>query len=128
MGAHGGDHTVVQNDDHVRILHRGHTLGNDQLGGTRDFLPEGLADAGIGGRIQAFGRAPFDFGPFVGEYVEAMIEVSIRQIYGWAAYACLLLVLLFLLYKFPVRSTLKRIPYWKQVGRATRRWLGAAGR
>lgn len=96
--------------------------------GLAHLVPDNMARHGWTIDRVAFGRAPFDFGPFVGECVEGMMEVSIRQIYGWAAYACLLLVLLFLLYKFPVRSTLKRIPYWKQVGRATRRWLGAAGR
>lgn len=44
-------------------------------------------------------------------------QVSIKQIYGWVLYACILLLLLFLLYDAPVRRELKRIPQWKDVAR-----------
>ena len=44
-----------------------------------------------------------------------MMEVSIRQIYGWAIYACLFLLLLFLLYDAPVRRELKLMPSWRSL-------------
>ena len=48
MVAHVHNLTVVQNDDHIRILHGGHPLGDDQLGGAGDILGEGLTDHRIG--------------------------------------------------------------------------------
>ena len=38
---------AVENDDLIRILHRGNTLCNDNLGRVRDFLRECLADERI---------------------------------------------------------------------------------
>ena len=50
-------------------------------------------------------------------FVSQMMEVSIRQIYGWVLYGCSRLLLLFLLYDMPVRRQLKEMPSWKSVGR-----------
>ena len=50
-------------------------------------------------------------------FVSQMMEVSIRQIYGWVLYGCILLLLLFLLYDMPVRRQLKEMPSWKNVAR-----------
>ena len=43
-----------------------------------------------------------------------MMEMGIKQIYGWAAYACIFLGLLFLLYDAPIRRELKLMPGWRQ--------------
>ena len=48
MVAHGIDLAVFHNNDHVRILHGGNTLGDDQLGGAGDLFPEGLPDGSVG--------------------------------------------------------------------------------
>ncbi len=39
----------------------------------------------------------------------------VKQVYGWAAYACIGLLLLFLLYDAPARRALKPIPMWRTV-------------
>lgn len=44
-----------------------------------------------------------------------MMEISIKQIYGWVSYACILLFLLFLLYDAPVRKELKLMPSWRSL-------------
>lgn len=49
------------------------------------------------------------------EFISQMMEVSIKQIYGWVAYACIFLFLLLLLYDFPVRRSLKSMPSWREV-------------
>lgn len=52
---------------------------------------------------------------FIEEFMRGMMEISIKQIYGWAAYAAVLLFLLFLLYDMPVRRRLKLMPLWRAV-------------
>ena len=47
-----------------------------------------------------------------------MTEISIKQIYGWAAYACIFLFLLFLLYDAPIRRELKQMPSWQKIRKA----------
>ena len=44
-----------------------------------------------------------------------MMEISVKQIYGWTAYACIFLCLLFLLYDAPIRKELKQIPNWQKI-------------
>ena len=48
-------------------------------------------------------------------FIENVMEISIKQIYGWVAYACIALLLLFLLYDAPVRRQLKQMPSWKRI-------------
>ena len=55
MGAYVLHHAVVQDDDHIRVLHGGDPLGDDELGGAGDFLPEGLADHGVGAGVHGGG-------------------------------------------------------------------------
>lgn len=64
---------------------------------------------------EAFTRAPFDMGAFMEGFAGRMIETSVKQVYGWAAYACIGLLLLFLLYDAPARRALKPIPMWRTV-------------
>lgn len=51
-------------------------------------------------------------------FLAQMTEISIKQIYGWTAYACLFLCLLFLLYDAPIRRELKRMPSWQKIRKA----------
>lgn len=53
--------------------------------------------------------------PHMENFTLGVMEVSIKQLYGWAAYACLFLLLLCLLYDSPMRRTLKPMPGWQQV-------------
>ncbi len=61
----------------------------------------------------AFSSSPFAIGEYMEGFISRMMEVSIKQIYGWVVYACILLFLLFLLYDMPIRRELKRIPGWR---------------
>lgn len=53
-----------------------------------------------------------------------MMEISIKQLYGWVAYACILLLLLFLLYDAPVRREMKPMPVWTRLRREVASSLG----
>lgn len=56
------------------------------------------------------------------------LMVSLKQISGWACIVCLAVFMVFLLWDIqPVRSTLKRMPYWTAVGRLFRRRMRAEG-
>ena len=48
-------------------------------------------------------------------FMSQMTEISIKQMYGWAAYACIFLFLLFLLYDAPIRRELKQMPSWQKI-------------
>lgn len=50
-------------------------------------------------------------------FVPRMMEVSLKQVYGWCTYACLALLLLFLLYDAPIRRQLKQMPSWRKLRR-----------
>lgn len=56
-----------------------------------------------------------DVPEFMEQFMSYIIEISIKQIYGWTSYACVLLLLLFLLYDMPIRRRLKPMPIWKNV-------------
>lgn len=45
-------------------------------------------------------------------FLSSVMEISIKQLYGWTAYAC---VFLLLLYDAPVRRQLKLMPGWRSV-------------
>lgn len=53
----------------------------------------------------------------LGEYAERLVhwamQISLKQLYGWALYAVILFLLLFLLYDIPVRRQLKQMPLWQ---------------
>lgn len=84
------------------------------------YVPDNLARYGAAIDRVTFSRNPFDLGHYIEGFLEQMIEVSIKQLYGWVTYACILLLLLFLLYDMPVRRQLKRMPSWRSVGREVR--------
>ena len=62
---------------------------------------------------------------FVEDFVSRLTEISIKQIYGWTVYACLFLLLLFLLYDAPLRRELKRMPPWHALRKEIARSFGA---
>ena len=51
------------------------------------------------------------------EFVPLTMEVGLKQIYGWCTYACLALLLLFMLYDAPMRRELKKMPSWRRLRR-----------
>ena len=75
-------------------------------------------------RVAVGGGSPFDPAAFMESFMPQVMEVSIKQLYGWTAYACLLLLMLFLLYDTPVRRNLKAMPLWRKL----RKEMGAAFR
>ena len=81
------------------------------------YVPDNLARYGSAIDHVAFSSSPFNLGHYMEEFISQMMEISIKQIYGWVAYACIFLFLLLLLYDFPARRSLKSIPSWKEVAR-----------
>ena len=79
------------------------------------YLPDNMARYGAAVDRVSFSRAPFALGEYMETFVAQMMEVSIKQIYGWVAYACILLFLLLLLYDAPIRRELKQMPFWRSV-------------
>ncbi len=77
-----------------------------------------------GGYVDLSGTSSrhIDFGSFMNGFMERVQLISLKQIYGWVAYACLAIFVLFLLYDMPrVRSTVNRIPSWRSVGNEVKR-------
>lgn len=79
------------------------------------YLPDNMARYGAAVDRVSFSRAPFALGEYMETFVAQMMEVSIKQIYGWVTYACILLFLLLLLYDAPIRRELKQMPFWRSV-------------
>ena len=81
------------------------------------YMTDNMARYGSAIDRVSFSSSPFPLGEYMETFVSQMMEVSIRQIYGWVLYGCILLLLLFLLYDMPVRRYLKEMPSWKNVAR-----------
>lgn len=68
----------------------------------------------------------------IGDYMEQLVhwamEVSLKQLYGWALYGAILLLLLFLLYDAPVRRELKLMPLWRRLRREEGQRLSDIGK
>ncbi|MDE5711002.1 MAG: hypothetical protein K2I27_07735 [Bacteroides sp.] len=79
------------------------------------FVPDNFSRYGASVERVGFSRAPFDLGGYMEEFISQMMEVSLKQLYGWVLYAAILLFLLFLLYDMPMRRQLKRMPTWASV-------------
>lgn len=59
-------------------------------------------------------------------FMTGIMEISIKQMFGWIAYGCLILLLL---YDAPIRRQLKRMPSWTSLRKDVARQLkGMAGR
>lgn len=79
------------------------------------YVTDNIARYGAAVDRIAYSREPFPLGNYMEGFMESMMEVSIKQLYGWAAYACILLLLLFLLYDMPIRRELKPMPSWRRL-------------
>ncbi len=85
---------------------------------TRDlkyYIPDNMARYGAAIDNVAANDVPVNIPHFMETFMPQMTEISIKQIYGWAAYACILLFLLFLLYDAPIRRELKQMPSWQKI-------------
>lgn len=106
----------VQRMSYVRLLTVGiAALAAYLLGYYFTVSADNMARYGAAVDSVAFTRAPFDMWAFMEGFAGRMIETSVKQVYGWAAYACIGLLLLFLLYDAPARRALKPIPMWRTV-------------
>ncbi len=81
------------------------------------LVPDNISRYGAAIDRVAFSASPFDLGHYMEGFIAMMMEISIKQIYGFVLYASITLFLLFLLYDTPVRHTLKEIPRWKAVAK-----------
>lgn len=79
------------------------------------YLPDNIARYGAAIDRVNFSQNPFPLGEYMETFASQMMEISIKQIYGWVSYACILLFLLFLLYDAPVRKELKLMPSWRSL-------------
>ena len=79
------------------------------------YLPDNIARYGAAIDRVNFSQNPFPLVEYMETFVSQMMEISIKQIYGWVSYACILLFLLFLLYDAPVRKELKLMPSWRSL-------------
>ena len=88
------------------------------------YVADNLSRYGVHLDSVAFSRAPFDLGAYMEGFISRIMAISVKQIYGWVLYACLLLLLLFLLYDAPIRRSLKQMPRWqalrREIARAVR--------
>ena len=88
------------------------------------YVADNLSRYGVHLDSVAFPRAPFDLGAYMESFISRIMAISVKQIYGWVLYACLLLLLLFLLYDAPIRRSLKQMPRWqalrREIARAVR--------
>lgn len=70
---------------------------------------------------ESFGSRSFHFGEFMGEYVETLQVISIKQLLGWAAIAAIVVALVFLCLETSFRYPNRLMPDWKHFGKRIRR-------
>ena len=83
--------------------------------GLKYCIPDNMARYGAAIDNVAANGLPVNIPHFMETFMLQMTEISVKQIYGWAAYACIFLFLLFLLYDAPIRQELKQIPSWQKI-------------
>ena len=83
--------------------------------GLKYYIPDNIARYGAAiDNVAANGKS-MNIPHVMDTFMTQMTEISIKQMYGWAAYACIFLFLLFLLYDAPIRRVLKQIPSWQRI-------------
>ena len=83
--------------------------------GLKYYIPDNMARYGAAIDNVAANGMPVNISHFMDAFMSQMTEISIKQMYGWAAYACIFLFLLFLLYDAPIRRELKQMPSWQKI-------------
>ena len=83
------------------------------------FMADNIARYGAAVDAVAASRNAVPMPQVMDMFMRFVSEVSLKQAYGWAAYACILLLLLFLLYDAPIRRRLKQMPFWSKVRKDT---------
>lgn len=85
------------------------------------YMADNIARYGAAIDRVTTGRNHIAVGDVIGDFMVQMQEISVRQLYGWAIYACIFLFLLFLLYDAPIRREFKKMPSWQKVWKDVRR-------
>lgn len=95
----------------------GGVVGSALLGeGMRRAVAGGVAR--VSGWVDRVGVVPgVGEGAVADGFMRQMSEAGLKQMYGWALYASVALLLLLLLYDAPVRRGLKLMPLWTRVRR-----------
>ena len=83
--------------------------------GLKYFLPDNVARYGAAIDNVSASRISAGITHYMETFMSQMTEISVKQIYGWTACACILLFLLFLLYDAPIRRELKPMPSWQKI-------------
>lgn len=110
----------------VSVFNMLHMIVGGVLGGAvyarmlAHYVPDNIARYGSAIDSVAFSRAPFDLGSYMDTFISHIMEISVKQVYGWVIYVCLALLLVFLLTDTPIRHTLKLMPSWKSVANEVR--------
>ena len=103
------------------ILATEHVLEESFIGsalysrGLAYFITDNAARYGAALDSVAVSADPAGYASAAGQFAAGITEISLKQLYGIAAYASVLLFLLFLLYDSPVRRHLKLMPAWRSV-------------
>jgi hypothetical protein len=76
--------------------------------------------SGILNDVHIYGH---DIGRTISSFMQQMLLISSKQIYGITCFVGIFLVLFMLMYSVPVRSTLKKMPYWNQIGKQVKKQM-----
>lgn len=79
------------------------------------YVPDNMARYGAAMDSVKFSQSPFPMGEYMETFISSVMQISIKQVYGWVLYACIFLFLLLLLYDIPMRRDLKEMPSWRSV-------------
>ncbi len=79
------------------------------------YLPDNVARYGAAIDSVTSSRELVSIPHYMETFMSQMMEISIKQIYGWAAYACIFILLMFLLYDTPIRRGMKQMPSWHKI-------------
>lgn len=80
--------------------------------GLRYYVADNMSRYGHDLNRVMLSRSGLNVPELLDTFTTRIMEISIKQMYGWIAYGCLFLLLLFLLYDAPIRRQLKRMPSW----------------
>ena len=103
-----------------------HMFGGGSIGGA--ILAKGIgyyvADgfARYNGYINLvdFSQSPFDLGLYMKGMVELLLAQTVKILYGWTIWVCLMFIAIFVLWDRPlVRHRIKKMPAWSVVGART---------
>ena len=100
-----------------------HMFGGGNIGaailarGIGYYVGDGFARYNGYINLVGFSASPFDLGSYMTGMVEALLAQTVKRLYGWMIYACLIFIAIFLLWDRPgVRHRIKKMPSWATVG------------